>query len=130
MTDVRKMIARREKQMKKAKAKSISATLEGGLKEYLISWLLEHQLGIQKHGSDFSVQIYLITAMDHMWEIVSMVDTNATIELLWRGDDSSMETLNLDGVKITWCDEVATKRGESQLLVDSSTLLLREIGVE
>lgn len=130
MTDVNKMISRREKQIKKAKKKSISATMDGGLKEYLISWLIEHQQGIHRHTYNTSMQMYLITAMDYLWEVVSMVDPRAHIELMWKGDDSSMETLNLDGVKVTWSAEVATKRGENQLLVDSSTLLLREIGVE
>jgi len=130
MTDVNKMIARREKQIEKAKKKSISASLENGLKEYLIAWLLDHQIGITKHTNDVSIQMYLITAMEHMREIIDMVDNHAQIELLWVGEETSMDTLKLDGVRVTWSPEVGDKRGESQLLVDSSTLLLREIGVE
>lgn len=130
MNDVKKMIAQRERQIKKAKKKSISASLENGLKEYLIDWLLDHQVGITKQGRDVSIQMYLITAMEHMREIIDLVDDEAEIELLWVGEETSMDTLKLDGVRVTWCDEVAAKRNESQLQVDSSTLLLREIGVE
>ena len=130
MTDIKAMIARRERQMRRAKKNTISSALEGGLKEFLIDWLLEHQRCLEKINGSTNITMHLLTATDRIRDVIDMVDMHADIEVIWAGEPETVEALKLDGIRIKWSSDVSDKRGEDQLQVDSSTLLLREIGIE
>jgi hypothetical protein len=132
MTDLQKMLAKKMKQNAKAKADSISSKMKNGIAEYLINWLRDFQKDYASSKTDLERQMLMKQRSDEAYYLVAQIDKNANIELKWNSIDNTgkLNDLGVDGICVHWSPIGQQSQNQDQLLIDSSTLLMREIGVE
>jgi hypothetical protein len=132
MTSLNRMLAKKMADNKKAKTTAISVALKGGVQEYLIDWLRDLQKDYASSKTEMARHMLIQTRFKQASEIISQEDPGALLELksVTQTDNNTLQGLSIDGVVVHWSKHRQSVINEERLVVDTSLLLMREMGIE
>ena len=102
------------------------------MQEYLIDWLRDLQKDYAMCKTEMSRQMLIQTRFNQASDIVSQEDPGATLELksVTQEDNGTLQGLSIDGIVVRWSKYAQSVKNQDILLIDTSTLLMRELGIE
>lgn len=125
--DIHKLIERKMRQNIKAKENNISSALKNGLSDYLEKWLIGFQKEYSKTRNDFERDSSITINMNHLYEVLKTIDLEVSIALKQTSisKEDNLSSLAIDGVEIVWSPEIAKKRNEEKLVMDTSSIMAK-----
>lgn len=125
--DIHKLIERKMRQNIKAKENNISSALKNGLNNYLEKWLIGFQKEYSKTRNDFERDSSITMNINHLYEVLKTIDLEVSIALKQTSisKEDNLSSLAIDGVEIVWSPEIAKKRNEEKLVMDTSSIMAK-----
>ena len=125
---IKEIIRRRAKKITDAKNDNISRSIEMGVENFLEKNVRELMSTYKPEESEVWRFFFLKKWTEGLVPVVTSVDPGAKIEMLWHGGEDDKDFMP-EGVVVTWSKEIALKRGQDELRIDSSYLLLKDLGI-